>query len=96
MKRNNTETITDVVYQYLRQSGLEMPLNEYRLIQAWNEVLGKTISRYTQDLRIHNMVLYATISSAALRNELQMRRSYLVEALNNHVGAQVISQIVLK
>ncbi|MCQ2109941.1 MAG: DUF721 domain-containing protein [Bacteroidaceae bacterium] len=96
MKRNNTETITDVVYQVLRQSGLEMPLNEYRLIQAWNQVLGKTISRYTQDLKIHNMVLYATISSAPLRNELQMRRSYLVEALNNHVGAQVISQIVLK
>lgn len=93
MRRTNTEEIGDVVYQCLREAGLEMPLNEFRLMQAWNEVLGKTVSKYTADLRIYNQVLFVKMTSAALRNEILMRRTALVQALNEHVGAQVITSI---
>ena len=81
---------------YLREYGLETPLYEHRLIQAWDTVLGPAISRYTKDLRIYNQVLYVTVSSAALRNELLMRRTELVARLNAQAGAQVITQIVLR
>ncbi len=96
MRRTDSEPISDVVYQYLREQGLETPLNEFRLIQAWNTVMGKTVSRYTQDLQIHNQVLYVTLSSAPLKNEIMMRRTQLAKALNEHVGAQVISSIVVR
>jgi predicted nucleic acid-binding Zn ribbon protein len=73
-----------------------MPLNEYRIIQAWNDVLGDAISRNTKDLRIYNQVLYATIESSALKNELLMRRTGLIKILNERVGAQVITKIIFK
>ena len=76
--------------------GLETPLNEHRLIRAWDKVLGPAVARYTRELRIYNQVLFVTISSAALRNELMMRRSELVIRLNAEAGAQVITQIVLR
>ena len=47
MKRNNTEQIGDVLRQFLRQQGLETPLNEYRLVDAWKDVVGPVITRYT-------------------------------------------------
>ena len=75
---------------------VETPLNEHRLIQAWDTVLGPAVSRYTKEIRIYNQVLFVTISSAALRNELMMRRTELVARLNAQAGAQVITQIVLK
>ena len=96
MKKTNAESIRDVMYQYLRENGLEMPLNEYRIIQAWNDVLGDAISRNTKDLRIYNQVLYATIESSALTNELLMRRTGLIKILNERVGAQVITKIIFK
>jgi predicted nucleic acid-binding Zn ribbon protein len=96
MKKTNAESIRDVMYQYLRENGLEMPLNEYRIIQAWNDVLGDAISRNTKDLRIYNQVLYATIESSALKNELLMRRTGLIKILNERVGAQVITKIIFK
>ena len=45
MKRNNTEQIGDVLRQFLRQQGLETPLNEYRLVDAWKDVVGPVIAR---------------------------------------------------
>lgn len=96
MKKTRSRPISDVVYQYLRESGLETPLNEFRLVQAWNTILGNTVSRYTTNLRIYNQVLYVNISSAALKNELMMKRTALVKRLNDSVGAQVIVKIVIK
>lgn len=96
MKKTDSEQVGGVIMQYLRDMGLETPLNEHRLIQAWDKVLGPSVSRYIRELRIYNQVLYVTISSAALRNELMMRRTELVSRLNAEAGAQVITQIILK
>ena len=96
MKKTDSEQVGGVIRQYLREMGLETPLNEHRLIMAWDKVLGPSVSRYTKEIRIYNQVLFVTITSAALRNELMMRRTELVARLNTEVGAQVITQIVLK
>lgn len=96
MKKTDSEKVGGVILQYLREYGLETPLNEHRLIQAWDKVLGTAVSKYTRELRIYNQVLFVTVSSAALRNELMMRRTELVARLNAEAGAQVITQIVLR
>lgn len=94
MKRNNTEQIGDVIRRLLRQQGLETPLNEYRLVDAWKDVVGDTITRYTTNLYIKNQTLYVQLSSSVLRQELMMGRELLVRNLNEWVGAQVIVNIV--
>ena len=58
MKRNKTEQVGDVIRRLLRQEGLEAPLNEYRLIEAWKEVVGEIIARYTRQLYIKNHYLH--------------------------------------
>lgn len=96
MKRKNTEQVGDVIRRLLRQEGLETPLNEYRLIEAWKEVVGPVIARYTQNLYIKNQVLYVHLSSSVLRQELSMSRTILIRNLNTQVGAQVIVNIVFR
>ena len=93
MKRHKAEQVGDVVKLLLRQQGLEAPLNEYRLIQSWTDVLGKPVERFTRDLYIRNQTLYVILSSSVLKNELMMQRSMLVQRLNAAVGAQVITEI---
>ncbi len=96
MKRTNTEPIGELLRQYLRQQGLESPLNEYRLMQGWAHVMGPIVARYTRDLSIHNQTLYVQLSSPAVRQELTMQRRELVERLNAYVGAQVVCDIVFR
>ena len=93
MKRRKAEQVGDVVRVLLRQQGLETPLNEYRLIQSWTDVTGKTEERYTRDLYIKGQTLFVCLSSSVLKNELMMQRTLLVQRLNAAVGAQVITEI---
>lgn len=93
MERRKEEQIGDVIYRFFRQSQLETPLNEYRLIHLWGEVAGPTVERMTKDLRIFNQVLHVSLRSSVMRSELSLRRSELVRKLNEKVGATVINDI---
>ena len=95
MKRGGVKSISELVKATCREEGLETPLNEYRLINSWSQVLGPTVKYYTKELYIRNQVLYVQVTSSVLRQELMMNRKTLVHRLNEHVGAQVITDIVL-
>ena len=95
MRRQNTEQVGAVVAQFLREQGLEKPLLEHRLVEAWPELMGPLVAKYTGKIEIKNGVLLVRITSAALRQELFIARQQLVEKLNQHVGADIISDIRL-
>lgn len=94
MKRKKAEPVGDVVLSLLRQQGLEAPLNEYRLIQSWKDVMGPAIERYTRNVFIRNQTLFVQLASPVLRQELSMQKRELVQRLNTHVRAQVITDIM--
>lgn len=96
MKRNKAEPIGKLIQQFLRQESLESPLNEQRLLDAWPQMLGPTITSYTRELYIRNQILYVHLTSAALRQELMMGRELLVHNLNQKVGATVITNIIFR
>lgn len=96
MKRGETKSIAELVRVMCREEGLETPLNEYRLINAWSQVLGQAVQSYTKDLKIYNQVLFVTLTSSVLRQELLMNRKALVRKLNDFVKAQVITDIVFR
>ncbi|MGL4519679.1 MAG: DciA family protein [Phocaeicola sp.] len=96
MRKRNSEQIGDVIRKIFRQDGLETPLNEYRLVQAWKDVVGAAIANYTTNIYIKNQILYVHLSSSVLRQELMMGRELLVRNLNQQVGSQVIINIIFR
>lgn len=95
MKHGKTEKISDLLPGILSSNGLGRHLNEIRLLECWSVVLGKQVTQYTTHLEIKERVLYAKISSSALRHELFLNRRKLIENLNKEVGTTVITDIRL-
>ena len=93
MIKTNTRPLNDVLLAFLREEGLEMPLLEYRITQAWSEVMGQTISRYTKQVFVKESKLQVQISSAPLRQNLMMEHKRIAQKLNEHVGSYVISDV---
>ena len=93
MFRRDVQGIKDLILRNLRQQGLETPLLQKRLVEAWPVVAGEAISRYTLNTYIMNQTLYVRLSVPALRADLSMRRQEFVARLNEYVGNQVIADI---
>jgi predicted nucleic acid-binding Zn ribbon protein len=96
MRRRNSEQVGEVIRKILRMEGLETPLNQYRLVDAWKDVVGQGIANYTQQIYVKNQTLFVHLTSPVLRQELMMTRQILVRRLNEKAGAQVITDIVFR
>ena len=96
MKRTEAETVGDIITRLLKAESLEQKFDEQRVAAMWKDVVGQGINRYTVNRSVRNGVLYVTISSAPLRNELMMNRSRLVSRINDFMGHEVIHDIVFR
>ena len=96
MPRSNDQSLGDAIRQFLHSYHLEDKLNETKIIKSWGKIVGPMVEKHTHGLYIHNRILFITVDSAALRQELSYSRSKLVKALNEEVKNTVIEDIVLK
>ena len=93
MFKRDVKEIKDLILRNLRAQGLETPLLQKRLIEAWPTVMGDVIAGYTQNLYIRNQTLFVHLTSPALRADLSMQRQEIVRKLNESVGSLVIAEV---
>ena len=79
---------------YEQHRGLDY-IDEVKAVNSWPKVVGPFIASHTIDLSIKNQVLFVRVDSDALRNELNYSKSLLLKNLNEMVGREVITEIVL-
>ena len=93
MIRKKEQKLGSLLQHFLREQGLETPLNEYRAVQIWPEIVGPAISRYVGKVFIKNCIMYVQIRSAALRENLTHQRTVLAQRVNQQIGAQGVNEI---
>ena len=94
MLRKKAEPITSILHAFLREQGLETPLNEMRAQEAWESIAPPGIKRYTRSVEVRGGVLYVGITNPSIRANIMMSRSQLVQRINAEIGAQTITGIV--
>jgi predicted nucleic acid-binding Zn ribbon protein len=93
MKKTNEILLKDAILAFLKENNLESKLNETRILNSWEEVAGKLISRHTNHMHIKDRTLFVKVDSAALREELTYQRSNLVKKMNKFAGIEAIDDI---
>lgn len=63
------------------------------VLDAWAEVVGEVRARHSRVAGIRGNALVVVTDLPALSHEIRLRRSALVEALNQRAGGQAIEDI---
>ena len=88
--KSNSASLTDALVEYLRESGLEKPVLEVQVEEAWPKVMGDIVTKMTRSVEMKDGMLIVRVNSAALKAQLFENRFELVRKLNEAVGAEVI------
>jgi hypothetical protein len=57
--------------------------------------MGKTISNYTDKIEIRNKTLFIYTAVAPLKNELVFQKDLIKERVNEVMGADTITEVVI-
>jgi predicted nucleic acid-binding Zn ribbon protein len=80
---------------FLRQSRLRGPLQALRIEDVWENLMGKTIARYTDKISINGSTLFVTTSVAPLKQELLYQKEKIIQRVNEALGEAMITEVVI-
>lgn len=86
----------DALKQFLKQSRLKGYVQALQIEDVWEQLMGKTISRYTDKISIHGSTLYISTSVAPLRQELLYQKDKIKQRVNEALGERVINEVVIQ
>ena len=81
--RKDAQGMSELIAMYIREMKLSTGFNRQRIFEAWDVVSGA--SRYTIDRFYRDGMLYCTISSSVVRNQLYFQRDVLVQKMNEYL-----------
>ncbi len=96
-KREHKESpISEVLKGFIKTNKLQKGLDKVSAEEAWHKVMGNAISKYTTAIKLDREVLFVQLSSSVLREELSYGKTKIISLLNEEMGKQVITKLVLR
>jgi len=90
MRKSNTQKISDLLSGYIDDMNIDRKLREVDVVNAWEEILGKTFQRYTGRIFINKGILYV---APVVKSELIMMREEIRARLNDKAGREIVMEI---
>ena len=81
---------------FLKQSRLKGNIQALQIEDVWEQIMGKTIAKYTDKIQIINQTLFITSSVAQLKHELLYQKEKIIERVNEALGEKVINDVVIR
>lgn len=96
MIRKNAQKLGEIIEELIKTQHLDVKLYETRLIKDFPDIVGKGIAGHIKNMYIQKGVLFISVDSSVIRNEMQLMRERLIGRLNHHVGRETIKEIVFR
>ncbi|WP_372472741.1 DUF721 domain-containing protein [Capnocytophaga sp. ARDL2] len=93
-RAHREQSANDILQMLIKGYHLESKLQELSIEDTWKEVLGVSISNYTDSIHLKKNVLYVKLSSAVLRQELSFGKDKIIKMLNEHAGKTIINELI--
>ncbi|MEO5739267.1 MAG: DUF721 domain-containing protein [Vicinamibacterales bacterium] len=93
MKRLGPTRLSGLLDQALARLGLDRRLDDYRVWQAWVEVVGRTISRNAQPVRLDGSRLVVAVRSSTWLHELSLLQRELIVRINEWMKREVVREL---
>jgi hypothetical protein len=89
-------SLGDALKSFLEKSRLKGSIQALQIEDIWEQLMGKTIAKYTEKIQIHGNILYISTTMAPLKQELLYQKDKIKQRVNEALGENVIKDVVIK
>ena len=89
-------SIGDAIQQFLKESRIKGDIQALQIGDVWENIMGKTVAKYTDKICIINKTLFITTHVAPLKQELSFQREKIKLRVNEALKDTVITDVVIQ
>lgn len=89
-------SMRDAIKKFLDESRIKGGIQALQIDELWEQIMGKTIARYTEKLKIIHDTLFITTHVAPLKQELIFQKDKIIQRVNEALGQKLITKVVVQ
>lgn len=89
-------SMSDAMKHFMRNPRFKSAMQALRIEDVWEQIMGKTISKYTDKIQIYGSTLYITTTVAPLKQELLYQKETIIQRVNEALGETTVKEVVIK
>lgn len=89
-------SLKDAINKFLSSSRLKNGIRAARIEEIWEEIMGKTVAKYTDKIQIVGGKLFISTSVAPLKNELLFQKDLIIQRVNESLGEEAVKEVIIR
>ncbi|MDL5511331.1 DUF721 domain-containing protein [Arenibacter sp. M-2] len=95
-RKNDNLRLGEALQEFISENRLQKGMDRVNAREAWTNLMGNGVNNYTTAIELRNDTLFVSLSSSVLREELSLGKSKIIKLLNEELGKELITKIVLR
>ena len=95
-RKNDNLRLGEALQDFISENRLQKGMDRVNAREAWTNLMGNGVNNYTTAIELRNDTLFVSLSSSVLREELSLGKSKIIKLLNEELGKELITKIVLR
>ncbi len=89
-------SIGEAMQEFLKGSRIKGGIQALQIEDVWEDIMGKTIARYTDKLQIIGDKLIISTHVAPLKNELVYQKEKIKQRVNEALKQKVVNEVIIQ
>lgn len=94
-RQNDSNTIKDLMQSFIKENNLTKGMQKLQIEEAWAKLMGQGVVSYTEQVQLQNKTLIVRLSSSVLREELSYGKEKIIKMMNEEMGEELVSKLML-
>jgi predicted nucleic acid-binding Zn ribbon protein len=94
-RENDSFSIQDLMQSFIKENNLSKGMHKIKVEETWSKMMGPGVETHTTSVKLQNKTLIIQLNSSVLREELSYGKDKIIKMMNEELGDEVISKLML-
>ena len=94
-RENDSFSVKDLMQSFIKENNLSKGMQKLKVEETWIQMMGPGVATHTSSVKLQNKTLIIQLTSSVLREELSYGKDKIVKMMNEELGDEYITKLML-
>lgn len=94
-RKREANSVKDLMQSFIKENNLTKGMQKLQIEEVWEKLMGAGVVSYTQQVQLQNKTLIIKLTSSVLREELSYGKEKIIKMINEEMGEELVSRLML-
>jgi len=94
-RKREANSVKDLMGSFIKENNLTKGMQKLQIEEVWGKLMGSGVVSYTEQVQLQNKTLIIKLTSSVLREELSYGKEKIIKMINEEMGEDLVSRLML-